>query len=481
MTARAYSAAGPTIARFHASDAFMREVRGPLGSSKTTGCVNEILARVCEQRPDASGARRSRWAVIRASYRQLETTTVPSWKQWATDELGTFSMSEPFTHRLRFPLPDGTRVEADVIFLACDTHDAEEKLRGLELTGVWINEAREVSKNVVDFALGRLGRYPPKRDGGPSWYGAIIDTNQTAPDHWLSKLFDEVKPEGWEQFVQPGGVIQNDDGQWVENPAAENVQNLPAGYYLKQMAGQSEQWVRVFLANQPDYVQDGRPVFPEYRDHVHVAAQPLAPLPGLPLIVGFDAGLSPAAVFGQRTGRGQWRILAELVGEDIGMSRFGELVASMLSQWFGGIAEVEVWGDPAAGARSQTDERTALSVMQAALRDCAVRPAPTNAPAARLEAVRRPLTRMVDGEPGFLLSPACKRLRRALAGGYAFRRLKVDGERYEDTPRKDEHSHVSDALQYLLAGGGEFRAVTARPKHLRPVYAAPAYSDMDAP
>jgi hypothetical protein len=35
--------------------------------------------------------------------------------------------------------------------------------------------------------------------------------------------------------------------------------------------------------------------------------------------------------------------------------------------------------------------------------------------------------------------------------------MKVSGERYHETPEKDEYSDPADALQYLLLGGGEGR------------------------
>ena len=54
-----------TLARFHASDAFVRGVRGPVGGGKTTGCCQEIMRRAREQKPGPDGKRRTRWAVIR--------------------------------------------------------------------------------------------------------------------------------------------------------------------------------------------------------------------------------------------------------------------------------------------------------------------------------------------------------------------------------------------------------------------------------
>ena len=165
----------------------MRVLVGPFGSGKTAACCAEAFRRVQEQAPDADGVRRSKGVVIRSTYRQLQTTTAPSWRGWFGDAFGDFTWSDPFQHRMRFGLPDGTRVEADIVFLALDGPDAETKLRGLEVTWGWVNEAREIPKSVFNFLLGRVGRYPPMRDGGPTWSGVFCDTNAWDVDHWLSQ------------------------------------------------------------------------------------------------------------------------------------------------------------------------------------------------------------------------------------------------------------------------------------------------------
>jgi hypothetical protein len=66
---------------------------------------------------------------------------------------------------------------------------------------------------------------------------------------------------------------------------------------------------------------------------------------------------------------------------------------------------------------------------------------------------------MVDGNPGFLIDPRCKELIKGFEGGYAYRRIQVSGERYDDKPEKNRFSHIHDALQYLMLGAGEGRQV----------------------
>ncbi len=52
-----------------------------------------------------------------------------------------------------------------------------------------------------------------------------------------------------------------------------------------------------------------------------------------------------------------------------------------------------------------------------------------------------------------LVHSDCKTFRKALAGGYCYRRLAVSGERFADAPVKNMFSHVAEAAQYLLVGG----------------------------
>jgi len=49
----------------------------------------------------------------------------------------------------------------------------------------------------------------------------------------------EEKPRGWWFGIQPGGVMLR-GGKWVPNPMAENVDNLPDGYYEKLIPGKDE-------------------------------------------------------------------------------------------------------------------------------------------------------------------------------------------------------------------------------------------------
>lgn len=252
-----YLSPGPVAQAYRKSNARRRIITGPFGSGKSAASCIDIISRIDAQKPSPDGTRRSRWAVIRNTYTDLKNTTVRTWKDWVSEEqFGQFVNVAPFEHRIRYAKSDGTRVEADVIFIAMDTPDDVKKFLSLEVTGIYFNEVREIHRTVVEAGDGRIGRYPSMKDGGPSWHGIIADTNMPDEDHWLYELAEGGAP-GWEFFHQPGGVMDiadhrapNTPCEWVHNPAAENVNNLVAGYYTEQLAGKSDDWIKVYLAAQ---------------------------------------------------------------------------------------------------------------------------------------------------------------------------------------------------------------------------------------
>ena len=94
----AYRPSGETLRCFHENDAFMRVVIGPLGSGKTTACCMELWRRLITQRPGPDKVRRARWLVVRNTYPQLETTTIPEWRGIFDDRFGRFTLGKPPTH-----------------------------------------------------------------------------------------------------------------------------------------------------------------------------------------------------------------------------------------------------------------------------------------------------------------------------------------------------------------------------------------------
>lgn len=435
--------ASKTTKEFHLSDAFIRALIGPIGSGKSVACVMEMMMRSHNQKPNAQGVRKSRWVVIRNTYRELVDTTIQTFQDWFPESLGIF-LRKDMKFTINRPLPDGTYIHVEFLFRALDKPQDIRKLLSLEVTGGWINEVREIPKSILDMLIGRLGRYPNKRDGGPSWFGLIMDTNPPDSDHWFYKLFEIDLPDNYAIFHQPSGI----------SPEAENIDNLPEGYYQKMQAGKDQEWINVYVHGLYGFVQDGKPVFPEYHDDIHATNQHIIPDDSFTIHVGIDFGLTPAATFGYQNTSGRWIIFDELVAEDMGADNFSKMLKLQCVSKYPNHT-IEFHGDPAGDQRAQTDEITPFQILQR--NGILAVPTYTNDFIIRREAVAMALQRLdFVGNPAFVVTKGAPMTRKALAGGYKYKRMAVSGgDRYADKPDKNRYSHIGDALQYLLLGAGE--------------------------
>jgi hypothetical protein len=465
-----------TVKRFLKSEAFYRGIMGPVGSGKSSGCCVEIMRRAQSQKPNKRKVRKSRFVIVRNTYRELTDTTVKTWQNWFPSEQFGSVKETTMTHEFVLELPDKTLAEVEILFRALDKPKDIKKLLSLELTGAWVNEAREVPKGIIDSLGDRVGRYPDMKDGGCSWRGVMMDTNPPDDDHWWYRLSEVDRPIGWEFFKQPGGLIEV-GGKFIENPNVENIDNLEQGYYLTRMAAKAADYIRVYYCGQYGFVKEGKPIYPEYVDSIHCASEVIKPVAGLPIWTGIDFGLTPAALFGQRLPNGRWIWIDELVTEDMGTVRFSELLkAKMLGEYAGFDFETP-YGDPAGDSRAQTDETTPFQILQN--NGIPARPAPSNDPVLRREAVAVALSRLLDGKPGLMISPKCVVTRKGMAGGYCYKRIQVAGdEKFQDKPDKNKYSHPCDAGQYLMIGAGEGAALVQSNKaHVVPKpYKPPAFS-----
>lgn len=445
--------ASPTGARFHACDDFVRGVMGPVGSGKSVMGVMEMLSRAARMPRQSDGIRRARFGAIRNTYPELKSTTIKTFQDWFPPQVCTIKWDVPITAHVRI-----NDIEFEVIFLALDRPDDVKKLKSFEFTGLWLNEASELPKAVLDMATGRVGRYPSPKDVDyqPYWSGVWMDTNPPDTDHWYYKLAEEDRPQGWSFFRQPSALIKRGAGIYIPNPAAENVEHHTEGfnYWLRMIGGKTAEWVQVFVMGHYGTVMDGKPVWPEYRDDRHCPEQEMVVQRGLPLFIGFDWGRTPACIIGQFTPRGQLRILEEIVidarTEDCGLRRFfREKVKPHLALNYAGMSIVST-GDPAGVSKDANDQD---SFVIAGEEGIPTEPAVTNDLTPRIDAVAKFMLADIDGQPGFLINRKCTILRKGLLGGYRYKRVQVTGEsRYIDTPDKNAFSHPADALQYLALG-----------------------------
>ena len=406
-------------------------------SGKSSGCVMEDIRRAHEQTPGPDGIRRTRSVVVRNSYGQLKDTTIKTFHDWFPPRIfGEWRVTDHTYIFTKFP-----GIHHEVIFRALDRPDQVSNLLSLEVTWAWFNEVREIPWTIIEAMDSRIGRYPSKRDGGASWLGMFMDTNPPDDGSRLYQMAEKIKPDTFKMFKQPSGLSTH----------AENTKHLPKNYYQNLAKGKDEMYIRIYIHGQYGYLVSGKPVFLSFRDNVHVAPHPLEPMKGVDVLVGLDFGLQPACVIGQLTPLGQLRILDELVSDGMGIRQFCEnqLIPLLRQKYFG--MNVMGFGDPSGVSRAPTDESTCFEVLHS--KDIGLSniiEAPTNAIMPRVGAVEFFLNKMYAGEPGFVLSPNCHFIRKAMNGAYHYDKdPKGSGDEYKPMPVKNFASHVADALEYL--------------------------------
>lgn len=461
-----------TLAKFHSSNHFVRCIMGPYGSGKSVGCSVELLARAREQAPNKNGVRPSRWAVIRPTYPELMSTTIPTFEQWVPHRYWTRKNTAPIWGELVMPLDDGTTVHAVVWFLAMAKEQDAKKALSMELTGAWINEVRELQRGLFQKILGRVGRYPGHVEGvKPTFNGLWCDTNPPSRGHWYHHQAEVDTPDNFKFFRQPGALMYDAKGRLVPNPEAENVQHQSKGYaYWQDMAqGMTREEIKVHVLGEYGSVFNGRPVYDGiFSEMLHVSDEPLSVLKGLPILLGWDFGqtLQPAVVFAQLSPTGQLRVLREVYsGHSMPLRQFVEsMVKPILSQEYIGMPPVS-WGDPAGNQMSALDGQTYYQELERM--GIEARPAVTNKFDKRRQAVATYMTQMsgvASGygkkpqvEPKFIVDGTkCLLLVEGLGGGYHFPPVPATvsgGENlYMPTPVKNKFSHLQDALQYVALG-----------------------------
>lgn len=460
---------GPVAQRFVVDKRFVTAIMGPYGSGKTTTCFQKILQATLLQKPDRNGVRRSRGMVVRSTYGQLQTNVMADWFGWFPKTADNWNEKE-HKHTLQIEMPGIGMLHIEVLFRAVDQEDKPEKLfKGVNLTWAWLNEVDTLEPKIRSFLIPRLGRYPGKRDGGCAWSGLWCDMN--APDidnytyDWLVDKNMGVTEEQEELLrsifgnqygigfhKQPGGL----SGQ------AENLQNLPLGYYERLAAESTANDKLRFVDNEFGATRAGQPVYPEFNNVFHMAPDPLRALEGRKALLAIDGGNTPAGVLLQESDDGQVLVLDEIViltpDDDevlhkMGATAFAKHCRDHIDRhWPKLRLQREVIADPAI-FDGEAEEKLSWAEEFIDEFKGSIRAAPVvgNRINPRLKAVRDCLTKPVGSKPGLLVSSICKYLRRGFNNGYVFTKRKSSSHEEKtlnDKPAKTKFSHVHDALQY---------------------------------
>ncbi|WP_091845655.1 hypothetical protein [Palleronia pelagia] len=469
---------GPIAENFYWSDDDVIGIQGPVGSGKTTTLMKSRRRRaIMMPRSTVDGVRRYKVLFIRETYRQLWSTTIPSYLETFPKSLGTWSggRGDPVTHVIQFQDEHGP-IEFTAEFMAFGD-DIAASMRGIQTTDIVINEADTVPVDVITVGIGRINRYPAGQHfkGLPielQRYGQICcDFNAPDEENWTFRVFhnegerrkmeaeltmaleEGAKPIRMEFFRQPG----------FGEPGTENLQNLKAGYYelqiaLNKAAGRSDFTDRL-VYNKITYLRAGEPVFlREFKRHIHVAQGTIPFNQELPVRIGLDQGFKGAAVIAQPAGFWRWRILAELhfPNERLMAHVFGTRLRELLDERCPNARIEGAWGDMAGehGASHAADENATWNLMVSRAAGFHIRPQRigTNRIHPRLEAVRAALEAPLEaGEPGLLVDSSCKYLIRGFEARYVWTdEIDRNGDKRKVPNKQLTEANVMDAGQYLL-------------------------------
>jgi hypothetical protein len=453
----------PTAWDFRQSDAFASFIVGPVGSGKSVPLLQRIQRHGMAQMPSPDGIRRSRFAIVRNTMPELRSTTAVTYQQiYPEEHFGEIIWRSPATHHMRFE-----DCEIEVNLIALDKPQDVKKLLSLELTGAALNEVREIPRSVVSRMTERVGRYG-LNERATTWRGIWGDSNPPDSDHWLYRWHNLARPQGYDFFAQPPGVLEVEprgakgaeiidenfpqwqgikltsaivwtfwDGEirqvecpievipaagryWIVNPWMENLPALskvsaeanPLGsrsYYGQALGGKTVEEIRSYLQGVYTFVTDGRKCVPQYNPQVH-GVEHIPILEDAPVHVGMDIGggtLQPSAIIFQKHPRGIYLMHREVVCFDMGVKRFGELLSSALVTHFPNHVERKMIGvmwGDPAGEKRDEIFETASFEYLRNTHGFRVLPAPSQDPKMRIAALAGPCERMVDGKPGMLVN-----------------------------------------------------------------------------
>ncbi|MCR4302133.1 MAG: hypothetical protein NUV51_11020 [Sulfuricaulis sp.] len=417
------------------------------------GSQCEIPRRAAMQRGSPlDGRRKSRIAVVRNTMPQLRDTTMKTFFDWFPNgSLGTYHGISKTYHIKK------DEMDCEVVFRALDDAADVSNLLSFELTGAYLNEFRDIHREIAEGIDGRIGRYPRVVDGGPSWIGIWGDSNMPTEGSYWHSMLEGLNPDNpkekrandWQRWIQPTGMLRLADGTYTENPRAENLENLPTGYYRNLMQNKTDEYIRTYVMCEYGRSLGGKPVHPMFNKDIHVAKAPLIPNKANLLLISADFGLTPAIVLKQQDAFGRVLTLDEIVTFGMGIERAIETkLLPLLRQKYDGF-DCFVTGDPAGGSGSQADEVSCADIFRRYKNRGLgkIKLAWSNNPVHRQGATDHFLSMLVDrGMPAYQIDPGCTWLIQALGGKYQFKKFK-DGRESADV-EKNDFSHVGDANQY---------------------------------
>lgn len=307
----------------------------------------------------------------------------------------------------------------------------------------------------------------PTLDGG----GSLVGISSRSPGFFKKVVFDQMNSQDLTFREEPPAPVRRPiiGVETWKNPT--NRFYVVDLHYTANPAKRGDAWREAVRSSMPrrdfemEYEKswqtfEGKPVYGDFNRNLHISRSGVRPEPGIPLLMGWDFGLTPACILAQLVGR-QLRVLHEFVESNGSISKLAPVVWSYLNvnylPWVGREDSLMHYVDPAGFQRAQTDEKTCVDVLRTVFGMSAViRPGPIDFESRR-RAVEDYLTKTYGEGPAFLLDPDCPILIEGFSGGYQYPEKAIEIEPTMLRPLKNKFSHPHDALQYLCAGATALR------------------------
>ncbi len=272
-----------------------------------------------------------------------------------------------------YDLPNQSRVYVRGL-KAQEASQRYSKFRGLTLARIYIDQAEEVPKDVYLELAARLSQ-----KGFP--HQITISPQSVDEDHWIAHEFPERGTDAARRYI-PLSVYDNAHN--LDSSVIPNLERLyPPGHPQHLPLIHGRRGMNVI----------GEPVYKgAFVRELHEV--PLIYDPGLPLEMALDFGKHhPCVVFRQVSALGQVRFLGGILGQNLYLDDFLDIVLQHRADWFPRPVQIRECCDPAGAADTSHGTEGAVKMLRAK----GIKPvyvADSNSPAVRLAMVERMAAQM---------------------------------------------------------------------------------------
>jgi len=290
------------------------EIEGPRGEGKTTAGIWSCAA--LAERVIADGYVKALpiiCGLIRDTWINIERTTIPAFRQAQAKGAPLKFMKDE--HQCMLYGATGLPL-VHFYFFGLDRPDQADNLQGFQCGILWLEEiapAATMSAGIPAEALG-LGVTSVRQESIP---GRILLTfNPPPPDHWVTKIEEALEAVGLTGNIRiarfkipPGEKSAHFRALAAE---AETPEERKAWSQAAEVFDAYRERNRIFLTaigredlatrlvgGERGHVQEGEALVPAFSRAHHVTKQPIQILPSVPIIRGWDAGLTPSVVWVQ--------------------------------------------------------------------------------------------------------------------------------------------------------------------------------------